>query len=81
VEGGMEDWAYAGSWENNSTNIKPIKQCQPKTVNKYAQEKTSYDDSSLKNVMYLVETAREKRPRESELGNDTNVFNGNYILI
>jgi hypothetical protein len=77
----MEDWAYAGSWENNVTSARPIKQCEPNSYYKYDKTRTQYDDTSLRNIMYLVETAFVKKPIDSELGNDdTNVFHeGNHI--
>jgi hypothetical protein len=77
----MEDWAYAGSWENSITTSKPIKNCQPKIKNKYPDDRTKYDNTALRNVMYLVETAKDKKkPDESELGHDDVVFHGKYII-
>ena len=35
VEGGMEDWAYGGSWHSEKTT------CKPKTYNGYAKEKSN----------------------------------------
>jgi hypothetical protein len=77
----VEDWAYAGSWENSVTPSKPIKNCQPKIKNKYPDDRTKYDNTALRYVMYLVETAKDKKkPDESELGHDDVVFHGKYII-
>ena len=42
VHGGMEDWAYAGSWAGSS------KPCTPRTFGGYAAERTQYQDSELR---------------------------------
>lgn len=69
VRGGMEDWAYAGSWD------KPrVSQCAPDTYNGYSG-KTSYGDSSLRAFNVLVETAITKTPPSDHLGNDLDLFN------
>lgn len=62
VEGGMEDWAYGGSWHSEKTT------CKPKTYNGYAKEKTTYKDETLRTVLYLIETADEKIPNQNTLG-------------
>ena len=82
----MEDWAYAGSWENsfytdiNETVVFPIKKCKPLTFNGYEKKKTKYDDTSLRSLMYLVEAADQKRPDERELGNDDFLFDLSKFL-
>ena len=77
VNGGMEDWAYAGSWENEITkDIRPIKQCRPNTFSDYHVQWESNEDNSdykLRCLMYLAETSHVKKPKESTLGNDNNI--------
>ncbi len=74
----MEDWGYAGSWENlnyikNLTKF-PIKQCIPNTFGGYQTNLTIYDNSSLRTMVYLVETADMKKPWERDLGSDEGLF-------
>lgn len=74
VDGGLEDWAYAGSWENDiEKSTSPIKTCKPSTF-------TSYNTSfippfQLRCIMFLVETADEKQPSKQSLGYFDNVIN------
>ena len=68
VTGGMEDWAYSGSWEGS-----PIitQSCKPKTYGGYDKEKTSYDKNykdALKSIMFLLEVSNEKTPEQKLLG-------------
>jgi len=70
----MEDWAYAGSWENLHTLTKPIKICNPNTFGGYPKEKTIYDEFSVRTMIYLVEASFNKKPYEDELGSDDNLF-------
>lgn len=81
VEGGMEDWAYAGSWENNYSLIRPVKKCDPQTYIPYNINKTNYDDNSLRNHVYLVENANTKKPDHETLGIDDNLFDISKINI
>lgn len=91
VEGGMEDWAYGGSWENEITmkeeNFKVITQCNPNTYGSYSANKTIYDyattndenikrmqGNSLRAMIFLIETNDDKRPEESTLGSNENLF-------
>jgi hypothetical protein len=74
VEGGMEDWAYAGSWENSHTDKRPIKKCNPPTQIPYSLDKTNYDDVCLRSNVYLVENADTKQPAFETLGCDENIF-------
>ena len=62
VEGGMEDWAYGGSWHSEKTY------CKPNTYKGYRKEKTTYDDETLRTVLYLVETSDNKIPNANTLG-------------
>ena len=68
VNGGMEDWAYAASWDP-----KRVVPCEPKTHGGYPKEKTIYDNSTLRAFNMLVETSNRKRPK-SHLGTSENVL-------
>jgi len=61
VNGGMEDWAYGGSWNGAHTV------CEPHD-DEYPKERTVYSDAALRCPMFLVETARRKEPPEADLG-------------
>ena len=63
VDGGMEDWAYAGSWD--SRYVRP---CAPSTYSGYPPEKTQYNDAVLRAFNVLIEASDAKRPREADLG-------------
>ena len=63
VKGGMEDWAYAGSWDKDA-QVK----CKPGTHGGYDASRTQYDDATLRCAMILVETADAKHPVEASLG-------------
>lgn len=68
VTGGMEDWAYSGSWEGAPIITQP---CKPKTYGGYDKEKTLYDKNyrdSLKSIMFLLEVSHEKIPEQKFLG-------------
>eukprot|EP00591_Stephanopyxis_turris_P014513 CAMPEP_0195539556 /NCGR_PEP_ID=MMETSP0794_2-20130614/50115_1 /TAXON_ID=515487 /ORGANISM="Stephanopyxis turris, Strain CCMP 815" /LENGTH=704 /DNA_ID=CAMNT_0040673593 /DNA_START=269 /DNA_END=2383 /DNA_ORIENTATION=- len=71
VRGGMEDWAYAASWDTSLT-----KPCTPSSVNgQYAPEKTTYGPSTLRAFNILVETSDRKTPNWNTLGTTEDVFN------
>jgi len=57
VTGGMEDWAYAASWENA-----PATPCQPTEHGGYDVAKTTYTSDMLNTFNILVETANYKDP-------------------
>jgi hypothetical protein len=65
VEGGMEDWAYAASWEPDPAAVRP---CEPQTYGGYPREKTVYNRAVLRALNMLVETADAKHPADSALG-------------
>lgn len=71
VRGGMEDWAYAASWEGNPVITSP---CEPNTYGGYSSEKTKYDNYpfSLKSIMFLLEISYDKFPETSLLGRSNN---------
>ena len=68
VRGGMEDWAYSGSWEGDPI----INKCNPKTYNEYPEEKTNYAQrkyrDALKSIMFLLEVSNDKNPVQKYLG-------------
>jgi hypothetical protein len=69
VNGGMEDWAYAGSWDTDL-----VIQCNPITYNGYPKSQTKYDDSTLRVFNMLVETSNHKTPDVSELGTSLDIM-------
>jgi Zinc carboxypeptidase len=69
VRGGMEDWAYAGSWD--TTHVIP---CEPEEFDGYPKEKTVYNNATLRVFNMLVETSDRKQPRANELGNSLDVL-------
>lgn len=70
VRGGMEDWAYAGSWDPER-----VIQCQPQTFGGYDAEKTVYNNSTLRVFNMLIETSDKKEPNKSDLGTSLDVLN------
>ncbi|TMW65360.1 hypothetical protein Poli38472_008002 [Pythium oligandrum] len=73
VNGGMEDWAYAASWENAYTTPKPVGVCQPSTYGGYPAAKSNYNDATHRSFNILIETSNSKQPTESSLGNDASL--------
>jgi hypothetical protein len=69
VRGGMEDWAYAGSWDPEH-----VIQCVPETYGGYPAEKTQYDQSTLRAFNMLVETSNEKIPPADCLGSTLDIM-------
>lgn len=55
ITGGMEDWAYAASWDLDYTQP-----CQPTEHGGYPKEKTVYSSDMLRTFNILVETADRK---------------------
>lgn len=70
VRGGMEDWAYAASWDTER-----VQPCQPNTFGGYPGEKTTYNNSTLRVFNMLVETSDNKEPRASNLGSSLDILN------
>lgn len=80
VEGGMEDWGYAASWENEVTasgKPKPINTCDPTTYGGYPRDRTVYNKASHRSFNILVETSNSKNPSERSLGNDESLSKEN----
>lgn len=67
VRGGMEDWAFAGSWDPDR-----VVQCTPHTFGGYPAEKTQYGNSTLRAFNMLIETSDPKEPPRATLGKRTN---------
>lgn len=63
VQGGMEDWAYAGSWDPDR-----VIQCQPTTFGGYDAQKTTYGPATLRTFNMLVESSDYKIPPDNTLG-------------
>ncbi|DBA01003.1 TPA: hypothetical protein N0F65_006264 [Lagenidium giganteum] len=81
VEGGMEDWAYAASWENEvfqgSSQDAPFQPCRPTSYGGYDAEKTVYNNATHRTFNILVETSNSKEPLEKDLGNYKDVYTAN----
>ncbi len=63
VRGGMEDWAFAGSWDPER-----VVQCAPTTYGGYPPEKTMYNNATLRAFNMLIETSDKKEPSRGDLG-------------
>jgi len=60
VHGGMEDWAYAASWDTGHSTA-----CNQ---NGYDTSRTTYESAELRTFNILVETSNQKTPPENTLG-------------
>lgn len=66
VHGGMEDWAYAASWD-----AARLSGCTPSSHGGYRPERTAaYENASARAVVFLVETTDQKTPPEAALGGE-----------
>jgi hypothetical protein len=66
VNGGLEDWAYAGGWENYySGSNQIIKPCMKFNDNK---QTIQTNRSHIKSVLFLVECGDPKNPPQENLG-------------
>jgi hypothetical protein len=88
VTGGMEDWAYAASWENEHTPNGsggrgefangPIGQCQPDNkrtgYSAYGKERTAPHPSAFAAFNILVETSDSKHPSHKVFGHSADLF-------
>ncbi|GMF49155.1 unnamed protein product [Phytophthora fragariaefolia] len=79
VSGGMEDWGYAASWENQfyNENSQPFHPCEPTTFGGYPAEKTVYNNITHRAFNMLVETSDAKEPRAADLGNTKELYKAN----
>ena len=71
VGGGMEDWAYAASFDPSSSNP-----CQPPDApfGPYPTSRTIYETNMLRTLNVLVETADAKTPSANTLGYTYGLF-------
>lgn len=65
VKGGMEDWAYTGSWDKDM-----VKPCNPDTyindnIQQYPIEKTIYNNAQLRAFNFLIEASDDKIPKNN----------------
>jgi len=63
VRGGMEDWAYAASWDTDK-----VIRCQPTQYGGYPLESTMYTNSTHRTFNMLVEASQSKTPLKNQLG-------------
>lgn len=79
VTGGMEDWGYAASWENQFYDEKsrPFRPCEPTTFGGYPKKKTVYNNVTNRAFNMLVETSNRKVPLPADLGNFKELYNAN----
>ncbi|KAE9076610.1 hypothetical protein PF005_g24265 [Phytophthora fragariae] len=71
VNGGMEDWGYAASWENEFTTPKPIRTCNPTSYGGYPSAKTTYNNATHRAFNVLIETSDSKHPNATSLGDSS----------
>ncbi|KAF1792689.1 Peptidase M14, carboxypeptidase A [Phytophthora cactorum] len=71
VDGGMEDWGYAASWENEYTTPKPIKECNPSSFGGYPAEKTRYNNATHRAFNVLIEASDNKQPNATSWGDSS----------
>jgi hypothetical protein len=75
VNGGFEDYAYAGSW-HPSHRV----QCTPNTYGGYPKWKTSYTSGMLRAFNILIETSNDKTPVQSMLGGPQNLMSPSAVV-
>mmetsp|Transcript_26888 Transcript_26888/g.40984 ORF Transcript_26888/g.40984 Transcript_26888/m.40984 type:complete len:125 (-) Transcript_26888:1074-1448(-) len=68
VHGGMEDWAYAASWDRSAHGT--MRMCTPETYPLYDDmiNLTYEDQEDIKSLIFLVETDNHKSPQRESLG-------------
>lgn len=69
VQGSLEDWGYASSWDTNL-----VTPCAPTTFGGYPAEKTIYPPYTNRMFSMLVETSLDKTPT-TNLGTSLDVLN------
>ncbi|RLN75132.1 hypothetical protein BBJ28_00011877 [Nothophytophthora sp. Chile5] len=79
VTGGMEDWGYAASWENQfyTTASQPFRPCEPTTFGGYPKDKTVYNNITHRAFNMLVETSHKKEPEAKDLGLQSELYAAN----
>ncbi|KAI9922313.1 hypothetical protein PsorP6_001512 [Peronosclerospora sorghi] len=78
VSGGMEDWGYAASWENQfyDDRSQPFRPC-----NRQRLEKTIYNNITNRAFSMLVETANSKEPKTAKLGDFKELYKANIAFF
>ncbi|CAD7967425.1 unnamed protein product [Amoebophrya sp. A25] len=72
VDGGLEDWSYAASWEGSPN---PINTCRTHTYKSYPESRTKYNNGpDVRTVVYLVETDDLKTPPQDRLGSTSQLW-------
>uniref|UniRef100_A0AAV1UGV7 Peptidase M14 domain-containing protein n=1 Tax=Peronospora matthiolae TaxID=2874970 RepID=A0AAV1UGV7_9STRA len=79
VTGGMEDWGYAASWENQFYDEKshPFLPCEPTTFGGYPKKKTVYNNVTNRAFNVLVETSNSKEPLPADMGDFKELYSAN----
>lgn len=71
VAGGMEDWAYAASWESGNA----VTKCSNSDYTIH-----EYNSYSFRQLMYLVEMDNNKNPEDMRLGSEDHVFTSDALV-
>jgi len=69
VEGGMEDWSYASSWDRELVRQK----CETDSYGGFNQQ-PEFNDYSLRMFTALVETSNDKKPNAKLLGSNQDLW-------
>lgn len=75
VKGGMEDWAYAGSWDTEK-----MIPCEPVQYGGYDRNRTIYNASTLRALNMLIETSNDKIPKD-HLGSKQEILNNSAASV
>ncbi|EQC26892.1 hypothetical protein SDRG_15315 [Saprolegnia diclina VS20] len=81
VYGGMEDWAYAASWENAFASEPVFTPCTPSQYGGYPSDKTVYNNATHRAVNILVETSDAKQPSPSSLGAKRSIYSADLQAL
>ncbi|KAF0700756.1 Aste57867_8709 [Aphanomyces stellatus] len=83
VYGGMEDWGYAASWENQfSPPDEPIfTPCSPAQYGGYPATKTMYNNMTHRAFNILVETSDSKHPSDNSLGRRSALYGADLEVL
>ncbi|CAK4631861.1 hypothetical protein LEN26_016566 [Aphanomyces euteiches] len=81
VYGGMEDWAYAASWENQFADSPVFTPCQPQQYGGYPAAKTQYNNMTHRTFNILVETSDSKHPSEKSLGKKAALYDADLEAL
>jgi len=79
VNGGLEDWAYAGGWENDYSGSAPlISPCKAFNDNEL---KIQTNRSHIRSILFLVECGNLKAPPEDSLGKQSGLLQKSKVII